>query len=110
MSTELLGGIVLILLLVFLLLGIRVSTVVGVLGLLGILYFIPFGAFQIKIGIASFERLNSYNAAAIPLFAMMAMIINHTGVGAKLYYAFYTLTGRITGGLAITTIVASALF
>ncbi|MCL1828787.1 MAG: TRAP transporter large permease [Oscillospiraceae bacterium] len=109
MSPVQIGVLVLISLLVLMFLGVTVSTSIGILGLIGLLIMIP-AAFRTKVGISVFETLDSYNAAAIPLFSLMAMIICYTGIGAKLYDAFYKLIGRYNGGLSIATILACGLF
>ncbi|WP_417599832.1 TRAP transporter large permease [Pararhodobacter oceanensis] len=46
---------------------------------------------------------------AAPLFILMAVALEKSGIGALLYEAIYKWTGGIPGGLAIGTVVAATL-
>ena len=110
MDTLTIGLITLALLVILLLMGLPVSVTMGVIGVGGIFLLSSGTATLSKLGMTPFQTLNSYNYTVVPLFSLMAMVICHTGVGAKLYDAFYKLIGRFRGGLAIATILACGLF
>lgn len=57
-----------------------------------------------------YDRLNSFTLVAIPLFILMGEIIFVTGIGTDLYNAAATFLNRIRGGLAMASVVASAIF
>ncbi len=110
MSPILIGALSFVLLLVMLLMGIPVSTVIGTIGVIGMVVLSSGKVSMLKTGIESFSTLYSYNNTVVPLFSLMAMVICHTGVGSKLYDAFYKLVGRFSGGLAMATILACGVF
>ncbi|MCX7590663.1 MAG: TRAP transporter large permease [Kiritimatiellae bacterium] len=51
-----------------------------------------------------------YNLTTIPLFVMMGQVAFHTGVSRGLFEAAYHWLGRLPGGLAMSTVGASAAF
>lgn len=110
MSPIIIGILSFVVLLIMLLAGVSVSTVIGSIGILGMLILSSGKVTILKTGIEAFSTLYSYNNTVVPLFSLMAMVICHTGVGSKLYDAFYKLVGRFSGGLAIATILACGVF
>ena len=53
---------------------------------------------------------SSYTLSVIPLFVLMGQIIFYAGISSELYDACHKWLGRLKGGLAMATIVASAGF
>lgn len=47
---------------------------------------------------------------AVPLFLLMGQLVFHTGIAADLFDAVYKWFGRLPGGLAVTSTIASAGF
>jgi len=45
---------------------------------------------------------------AVPMFILMASILERAGIGDELYEAIYRWMGSLRGGLAISTVIASA--
>ena len=66
------------------------------------------GLFLVASRSASF--LDSYVLVAVPLFILMASILERSGVARDLYDALYHWSGRLPGGVAVmTTLVAVVL-
>jgi len=57
----------------------------------------------------SYNLLASFVFMAVPLFVFMGAMVESSGVAAKLFNAFYILTGRFRGGLAIGTILLGTI-
>lgn len=97
-------------LVVLLALGVNVGTVMGLIAFGGLAVILSPDAAIIKMGTTPFGTMNDYNFAVMPLFVLMANIICTTGVGKKLYHLFHVSIGRFRGGLAMSTILACAVF
>jgi len=57
-----------------------------------------------------FDQLASYPLSVIPMFVMMGVYAYASGIGKKLYDAAYVILGRLSGGLAIASVVACTIF
>ena len=57
-----------------------------------------------------FDRLNSFSLVAVPLFILMGEIIFISGLGSDLFNAASRWMSRIRGGLAMASVVSSAVF
>jgi len=57
-----------------------------------------------------FDRLNSFTLVAVPLFILMGEIIFISGLGNDLFHAASLWMSRIRGGLAMASVVSSAIF
>ncbi|WP_246658695.1 TRAP transporter large permease [Mesorhizobium sp. J18] len=62
------------------------------------------------IGLASWGSMNSFILTAIPLFILMAEILQRSGMTLRVYHALATLFSRIPGGLLQTNIIGCAAF
>ena len=56
------------------------------------------------------EKLDNFVLVAIPLYILMGEIVFRSGMGGELYTAANKFTRGIPGGLAVGTVVASAVF
>ncbi|MFD1707860.1 TRAP transporter large permease [Siminovitchia sediminis] len=56
------------------------------------------------------NQLSSYSLSVIPLFILMGEIVFRTGITEELFKSAYKWIGQYRGGMASTTIVASAGF
>lgn len=54
-----------------------------------------------------YSSINEYVLAAIPMFVLMASILDRSGMADDLYNAARVVAGRLKGGVAIQTLVAS---
>lgn len=91
-------------------LGLPVAFTLGGLSL-AISYFVwggTAGFYAFTLG--AFGQLSEFTITAIPLFIMMAAVIQHSGLADDLYELVYRWMGGVKGGLAIGSIIISAIF
>lgn len=95
-------------LLVLLMAGLPLAFVTG--GLACIFLFL-FGDAQMLNILPSriFPLMTNYQLSAIPMFILMASILERAGIIEELYDMVYKILGRLRGGLAVSTIIASTL-
>ena len=62
------------------------------------------------IPLTAYENATNYILLAVPLFVFMANILEHSGIAEELYDMMHKWMGRISGGLAIGTIIICAIF
>ncbi|MBS4024554.1 MAG: TRAP transporter large permease [Clostridia bacterium] len=108
------------------------SEIVGVLGIIAVLTLMflrmPVGAAMIFIGIIGFAILanpkaalsnlgstpfniaRDYPLSVIPMFILMGMILQNSGIGRDLFKSFNAWLGHLRGGLAMATIATCAAF
>lgn len=96
--------------LLFLALGLPVAFTLGGLSL-AIGYFIwgglpGFYAFTLN----SLGKLSEFTIVALPLFILMAAVLQYSGLADDLYETVYRLLGGIKGGLAMGTIIVATVF
>ena len=109
MSWGLTALIIVVLLLIFITIGTPVSFALGSTSLLGILVFIGPSALG-SISSVAWASTNNFILTAVPLFFLMSEIITRSGVGRDLFDGIQKITQGISGGLAIATVIACALF
>lgn len=91
---------------ILILTGIPLSFVTGLIALLfTIAWFGPMGVPLVSSRIYSF--VNEYVLVAIPMFVLMASLLDRSGMARDLYDAMRLIAGRIKGGVAIQTLVAA---
>ena len=107
-------------------LGLEVVVVFGVfLGLLAAGMSIPFaigvpalfylllhgGPAALKgLGLVSWGSMDSFTLTAIPLFILMAEIMQHSGLSFRIYRGLSKIVARIPGGLLQTNVAGCAVF
>ncbi|MGQ9661784.1 MAG: TRAP transporter large permease [Kiritimatiellia bacterium] len=57
-----------------------------------------------------YSTFSDYNLTTIPMFVLMGQVAFHSGVSRGLFDAAYHWLGRLPGGLAMSTVGASAAF
>lgn len=109
MSIELLTALFFTSLLVFLLLGLPLSFVLG--GVSIVFIYATWGpqAFYM-VAAQTWGTMNKFTLVAIPLFIFMAMILEKSGTANDLYEMMYLWFGPLRGGLAIGTLIICAIF
>ncbi len=58
----------------------------------------------------TYGLMTNYVLVAIPLFILMAQLLDKTGIAEELFESMYVVLGKIKGGLAISTIVVATVF
>ncbi len=109
MSIELLTFLFFFSLLVFLLLGLPLSFVLGGVSVV-FLYFTWGPESFYMVAAQSWGAMNKFTLVAIPLFIFMAMILERSGTANDLYEMMYLWFGPVRGGLAIGTVAICAIF
>jgi tripartite ATP-independent transporter DctM subunit len=61
------------------------------------------------IGTRVFSFVTEYSLVAIPMFVLMASLLDKTGVARDLYNAMRLIAGRLRGGVGVQTVVVAAL-
>jgi tripartite ATP-independent transporter DctM subunit len=109
MSIEILSVLFFGALLLFLLLGLPLSFVLGGVSMIFIYFTWGPEAFYM-VAAQTWGAMNKFTLVAIPLFIFMAMILERSGVAKGLYEMMYLWFGPLAGGLAIGTVVICAIF
>lgn len=61
------------------------------------------------LGSRTVELLDSFALVAVPMFILMASIMERSGIARDLYTAFHVWSGRLNGGVGAITIVVSVV-
>ena len=104
------GIIVMVLLVVLLTAGVHIGISLGLGGLLGIYLAVGPNAAWGQLATIPFSTTNNYDLAVIPLFILMGSLATQAGLTTDLYKAAHAWLGRLPGGLAMATTMASAAF
>ena len=90
--------------------GTHIGVGLGISGFIGILITINERAAFAQVATVPFSTTNSFTLAVIPLFILMGSLATQAGLTTDLYRAAYNWLGKISGGLAMATTLASAAF
>lgn len=94
---------------VLLILGVPVAFALGLAALVGIIYQGGLAA-SLAMSDIIWGTTSEFVLVAIPLFVLMSEIVNVSGVGRDLFESVDKWLGRLPGGIAISAIVAGAIF
>lgn len=105
MSTELLSGLIMCSLLLALAIGIPVAfSLIGVALIFALIVLGPGGAYLIMS--ASWHQISSEVMLAVPLFVLMAEVLEFSGIGSNLFESAHKWFGGLRGGLGVATVAA----
>lgn len=110
MSPITIGFIILGVLLIAFVIGIPIAFAMMISGLLGMIVLIQTDAGLHFLAIDIFNQFSSFPLSAIPMFILMGYYASASGITKGLFELAYAWVGWIRGGLAITTVLACALF
>jgi tripartite ATP-independent transporter DctM subunit len=96
--------------LAFIAFGVPVAISMGAIGALGYWYLNGWMGVTYVLGSSPFEAIFPYSFSVIPLFVMMGVFASHAGLSRSLFNVINSFIGHRKGGLAVTTVGASALF
>ena len=99
-------GICLLLFLIFV--GVPIAFALSTVGALGLFVTGGFSQACVQLSMEVWDKGTSVVFVCAPLFILMGQLVHHTGLGSDLYDFSRKWFGRIHGGLAITTVIASA--
>lgn len=109
MSTEFLTILFFGSLILFLFLGVSLAWVLGGVSVI-FLYFTWGGDAFYMIASRMWSTMNSFTLISVPLFILMAIILERSGVALSLYRMMHLWWGGVRGGLAIGTVFICAIF
>ena len=109
MSNVVISEIVLVVFLAILFYGVPVFASLGIASVVGIIIMNGVGGLTV-IPEIFYEKMDNFVLIAIPLYILMGEILFHTGIGSDLYQMASRWTNWLPGGLAMGTVVASAVF
>ena len=92
------------------LLRVPMGFAMGIVGFAGVAYKLNFNVASATIGQITYETGLSYTLSVIPLFILMGNFVVRARISDELYHAAYCFLGHRRGGLAMSTVVASAAF
>lgn len=90
--------------------GMPIAFAMFAAGVLGSAYLLSVPAATHLLATNVWDQFSSYGLSVIPLFVLMGQFAYRSGTTERLYDAAYKWFGRLPGGLAGTTIAASAGF
>ncbi|MEJ2174756.1 MAG: TRAP transporter large permease subunit, partial [bacterium] len=101
-------GVVLLLVLIFS--GVRVVYAASMVGLLGLVEIIGWDAGAAMVGTIPHSKVVSYPLSVLPMFILIGYLAYHAGITQQLFDAARKWLGWMPGGLAVSTVMATAGF
>ena len=108
MSIELLSVLIVAAMLALMLLGLPLAWSIGAVAVGLVLYQFEPSVMMMLVARVMDMSLN-YTLLAVPLFVLMAGVLQRSGVAEELFNAVHVWAGGLRGGLAIGTILANAI-
>ena len=104
------AGLVMLLVFFAVILFLKIPMAIGLLvsSIVGMLFFDITDL--VYVGKAAFESLYSFTTIAIPLYIFAGVLMSRGGIAKQLCDFCYAIVSKITGGLAMVTMLASAIF
>ncbi|MBN2031846.1 MAG: TRAP transporter large permease subunit [Deltaproteobacteria bacterium] len=93
----------------YLALGLPLAFVLGGVGMIGCLILWGPSGFMIASS-QGYAAMGKFTLVSIPLFVLMAMLLERSGVAEDLYLMMHNWMGPLAGGLAIGTVVICTIF
>jgi tripartite ATP-independent transporter DctM subunit len=110
MDPNLLAVLGILALFVFMFLRMPISFSMFIVGFIGLMIAAsPKAAYNV-LSADLWNQFSSYSLSVIPLYILMGEIVFRTGITEKMFEAAYKWVGHFRGGMASTTILASAGF
>lgn len=110
MSSEMIGGIGLAVLLALLVLRVPVALAMLIVGVAGFAQVISWPAALAMVKSVPVDVLSSYNFSAIPMFILMGVLAAHSGMAGMLFNSTRVMCGGWKGGMAIATVGSCGVF
>ena len=110
MSQIEVGILGMLVLMVLLLMGTHVGFTLVIVGFAGFAMICGPDVALSNIAILTFEKMNNYHFAVLPLFLLMGIFISRSGIGREAYDTARAWLGELRGGLAMATVGACGLF
>ncbi len=108
MSIQLLSILIVAIMLALMLLGLPLAWSIGAVAVGLVLYAFEPSVMMMLVARVMDMSLN-YTLLAVPLFVLMAGVLQRSGVAEELFNAVHVWAGGLRGGLAVGTIIANAI-
>ena len=108
MSSEAIGAICIVVLLVLMYFRMWVGFAMLFVGFWGIVAILGWDVGLAVIGTVPLRNVATYPLTAMPLFMLMGVVVANTGVGTDLFHSAHRWIGQLRGGLSMATVVACA--
>ena len=96
-------------LLLFLLIGVKISLALGSVGMMGLYFLLPQPQLSL-LAERSWNAVNSFTLTAIPMFVLMGGLLLRSGVTTQMFDALRRWFGRTPGGIAHASVGACGIF
>ncbi|SFU82005.1 TRAP transporter, DctM subunit [Halomonas korlensis] len=110
LSSEMIGAIGLVLLLVLMVLRVPVALTMLIVGVVGFAQVISWSAAIAQLKTVPVEVLSNYSFSAVPMFILMGVLAAHSGMAGKLFHSTRVICGGWKGGLAIAAVGSCGIF
>jgi C4-dicarboxylate transporter DctM subunit len=110
MDPVIIGIVGVVALVIVFLLGMPVGFTMAMMGMIGFWAIKGADAGLFIMARDFWDVWSSYNLTVIPMFVFMGSVAYFAGMSGRLYDGAYTIFGRMRGGLALATVVATAGF
>ena len=88
--------------------GMPLGIVTLIVSILAALFYFGYGGMYL-VSVNAFGLLEKYPLIAVPLFVLMASILERAGVAEDLFDAMSIFAGKLRGGVAIQTIIVAVI-
>lgn len=109
MTKEIIGLIGVFLVIGLIMFRVWIGAAMAIVGFLGLCAIQGFTRAAAVLGTTTFSNLSVYPISAVPMFALMGMVIAETNIGRDLYRAIYRFVGRFRGGMASATVTTAGV-
>jgi C4-dicarboxylate transporter, DctM subunit len=110
MTPTMIGIIGILVLFVILSFGASIGAALGITSVIGLWILAGPQAAFLKLAVTPIRLVSDYDLSSLPLFLLMAQVCATTGISRDLYELASKWLGRFSGGVAMATIGACALF
>lgn len=110
MSATMIGVLGFAIMFIMMLLGMPIALSMMLVGAVGVAMVLTTDAAVHLLSSNVWDQFSSYGLTVVPLFVLMGQIAYRSGVTERLYSTAYTWFGRMPGGIASTTVLASMGF
>lgn len=110
MSSEFIGGLGLICLLVLMVLRVPIALSMLAVGVLGFFTVTSWDAALAMMKSVPVEVLSNYNFSAIPMFIFMGVLASYSGMASKLFSSAKAMFGGWKGGMALAAVSSCGAF
>ncbi|WP_431025430.1 TRAP transporter large permease [Halomonas sp. H5] len=110
MSATMIGVLGFAIMFLMMLLGLPIALAMMLVGAVGVAMVLTTDAAVHLLSSNVWDQFSSYGLTVVPLFVLMGQIAYRSGVTERLYSTAYTWFGRMPGGIAGTTVLASMGF